>query len=341
MTVMVESFWGPMQVELFNRRRWKTRIELATAIHDYVELFHNTRRRHSALGARDAQPKRIRGSTQRNRGRLTPEARPTATRPKSWLERRRQLRGCRLRSADPDRCDTSFSSSTVPGACLNRSSLHLKAWNDTVLSPWRAADTRSDDAHPEEANPAAIHAPAAWGRRRACSRQGADSAGQGTGAQPAGTAWGLRQAAVEAGAGDRHRPLLGGLLVLAVAAVDRDPRRIDHDPARGRRDLRDRDLPRLPQRQPDRLAADRSTAAAAVRPRLPGGDRGDRLLQRGARRSRRRSTTSSSRTTQGSCACSSPTTAPPIAPSRWRAAARGRTLVSRSSASPTAARRRR
>jgi transposase InsO family protein len=47
---MVESFWGRMQVELFNRRRWKTRIELATAIHDYIEHFHNTSRRHSALG---------------------------------------------------------------------------------------------------------------------------------------------------------------------------------------------------------------------------------------------------------------------------------------------------
>jgi transposase InsO family protein len=38
-----------MQVELFNRRRWKTRIELASAIHDYIEHFHNARRRHSAL----------------------------------------------------------------------------------------------------------------------------------------------------------------------------------------------------------------------------------------------------------------------------------------------------
>jgi transposase InsO family protein len=47
---MVESFWGRMQVELLNRKRWKTRIELATAIHDYIKLFHNTRRRHSALG---------------------------------------------------------------------------------------------------------------------------------------------------------------------------------------------------------------------------------------------------------------------------------------------------
>lgn len=49
MTTVVESFWGRMQVELLNRRRWKTRIELASAIHDYIELFHNTQRRHSAL----------------------------------------------------------------------------------------------------------------------------------------------------------------------------------------------------------------------------------------------------------------------------------------------------
>ena len=47
---MVESFWARMQVELLNRHGWKTRIELASAIHDYIELFHNTRRRHSSLG---------------------------------------------------------------------------------------------------------------------------------------------------------------------------------------------------------------------------------------------------------------------------------------------------
>jgi putative transposase len=31
---LMESFWGRMQVELFNRRKRKTRIELAGAIHD-------------------------------------------------------------------------------------------------------------------------------------------------------------------------------------------------------------------------------------------------------------------------------------------------------------------
>ncbi len=37
-------------VEPLNRNTWETRIELATAIHDYIELFHNPRRCHSALG---------------------------------------------------------------------------------------------------------------------------------------------------------------------------------------------------------------------------------------------------------------------------------------------------
>lgn len=47
---VIESFWSRMQVELLNRRRWKTRIELANAIFEYLEIWHNRRRRHSALG---------------------------------------------------------------------------------------------------------------------------------------------------------------------------------------------------------------------------------------------------------------------------------------------------
>jgi putative transposase len=38
-----------MQVELLDRRRSKTRIELANAIFEYLEIRHN-RRRHGALG---------------------------------------------------------------------------------------------------------------------------------------------------------------------------------------------------------------------------------------------------------------------------------------------------
>jgi putative transposase len=48
----IESFWARMQVELLNRQRWRTRIELANAIFEYLEVFHNRQRRHSALGMR-------------------------------------------------------------------------------------------------------------------------------------------------------------------------------------------------------------------------------------------------------------------------------------------------
>ncbi|NKY31440.1 hypothetical protein NG2371_07139 [Nocardia gamkensis] len=41
-----------MRTELLNRQRWRTRIELANAIFDYLEIFHNRRRRHSAFGMR-------------------------------------------------------------------------------------------------------------------------------------------------------------------------------------------------------------------------------------------------------------------------------------------------
>ena len=46
---VVESFWGRMQTELLNTKRWKTRIELSSAMFDYIE-FYNQTRRHSALG---------------------------------------------------------------------------------------------------------------------------------------------------------------------------------------------------------------------------------------------------------------------------------------------------
>ena len=46
----IESFWSRMQVELLDRKRWKTRVELANAIFEYLEIFHNKRRRHSSIG---------------------------------------------------------------------------------------------------------------------------------------------------------------------------------------------------------------------------------------------------------------------------------------------------
>jgi hypothetical protein len=80
---MVESFWGRMQVELLNRRRRKTRIEPASAIDDYIELFHNTRRRTARPREQQERPKYetnhttahqppdSRTTTPRNQGQIT------------------------------------------------------------------------------------------------------------------------------------------------------------------------------------------------------------------------------------------------------------------------------
>ena len=47
---VMEAFWGRMQTELLDRQRWHTRVELAGAIFEYLEVFHNRTRRHSSLG---------------------------------------------------------------------------------------------------------------------------------------------------------------------------------------------------------------------------------------------------------------------------------------------------
>ena len=39
-----------MQIELLNRRRWDTGLELANAIFEHLELFHSRQRGDSSLG---------------------------------------------------------------------------------------------------------------------------------------------------------------------------------------------------------------------------------------------------------------------------------------------------
>jgi putative transposase len=46
----MESFWGSMQIELLNRKKWRTKIELSIAIAEWIEHFYNPERLHSALG---------------------------------------------------------------------------------------------------------------------------------------------------------------------------------------------------------------------------------------------------------------------------------------------------
>lgn len=47
---LAESFFGTLQLELLDRKRWLTRRELALAIFDYLEAFYNPKRRHSSIG---------------------------------------------------------------------------------------------------------------------------------------------------------------------------------------------------------------------------------------------------------------------------------------------------
>ena len=45
----IESFWGSMQIELLDRQRWRTKLELAVAMADWIDHFYNPARRHSSL----------------------------------------------------------------------------------------------------------------------------------------------------------------------------------------------------------------------------------------------------------------------------------------------------
>ena len=44
---MMESLWPTMQIELLNRKKWRTRLDLANAIFALLEIFYNRQRRHT------------------------------------------------------------------------------------------------------------------------------------------------------------------------------------------------------------------------------------------------------------------------------------------------------
>ena len=46
---VAESFFATLKTELVYRRRWRNRIELRTAVFEYIEVFYNRRRLHSSL----------------------------------------------------------------------------------------------------------------------------------------------------------------------------------------------------------------------------------------------------------------------------------------------------
>jgi putative transposase len=47
---MAESFFGSVQLELLDGRRWASHKELPLAVFDYIEAFYNPTCRHSSIG---------------------------------------------------------------------------------------------------------------------------------------------------------------------------------------------------------------------------------------------------------------------------------------------------
>jgi putative transposase len=47
---VAETFFATLKQELINRRSWPSRLELQSAVFEYIEAFYNRQRRHSTLG---------------------------------------------------------------------------------------------------------------------------------------------------------------------------------------------------------------------------------------------------------------------------------------------------
>jgi putative transposase len=47
---VAESFFATLKRELAYRTKWRTRAEAKSEVFEYIEVFYNRKRRHSALG---------------------------------------------------------------------------------------------------------------------------------------------------------------------------------------------------------------------------------------------------------------------------------------------------
>ena len=47
---VAETFFATLKKELVHRRSWPSRLELQSAVFEYIEAFYNRQRRHSTLG---------------------------------------------------------------------------------------------------------------------------------------------------------------------------------------------------------------------------------------------------------------------------------------------------
>ena len=141
---LMEAFWARMQVELLDRKRWTTRIELANAIFEYLEIFHNRRRRHTSLKcspqSNTKEPLRQPNRHTTDPSELTPRNRGTII-PSRTLFRSEKLRGSTVRPCSPHlQPKTRTRLSLV--RCSTNPAWFLCTWRLTAvsddLSPLRA-----------------------------------------------------------------------------------------------------------------------------------------------------------------------------------------------------------
>ena len=69
---VAETFFATLKKELINRRTWPSRLELQSAVFEYIEAFDSRQRRHSTLGMRspaeyEQTQKTVRPSKSNNR----------------------------------------------------------------------------------------------------------------------------------------------------------------------------------------------------------------------------------------------------------------------------------
>ena len=75
-----------MQAELLNRRRWRTRLELSSAVFAYLEIFHYRQRGHSSLGMLTPFKYELRHATiVRDQASRPPETRGTSEPPQNLV----------------------------------------------------------------------------------------------------------------------------------------------------------------------------------------------------------------------------------------------------------------
>ena len=58
---VAESFFASLKCDLIYRRQWMSQIAASTSIFDYIEVFYNKKRLHSALGYLTPEEKGLKG----------------------------------------------------------------------------------------------------------------------------------------------------------------------------------------------------------------------------------------------------------------------------------------